>query len=361
MPGMNVEMEIVERVEDFLATIGAARAADVSAHGPCRYFSHPAWTDLCWTRREAPRGSRFLGLVARREGRVLGWWSLVISKRSLDLRLQNIGQEISDYAEPHVAATLSPEDRDALTLAFLAAVAGEAKRFTFAQFANLHPAHRDGFLAEVRRLPGHWRASGPRDDLFLDASPFGGDFEAYVQARFSRKSRKNMRNEWNVLCRRGEPVIERIGDIAAFEALKDDYFAWYRYGDDGAARRDKLDLWWAFYRAVFDDLLEASVLRIDGRPVSLILAFRRGADRDLFSMTFDPALAEESVGKLHLQRVVRAWMEEGGHTFHFLVGTEDYKRHLATGKVETRTLFLHHRSGLLAALRSLSPKGEAIG
>ena len=358
---MDFDIEIVERVEDFLATITAARAADLAAHGPCRYFSHPAWTDLCWTRREAPRASRFLGLVARRDGVVVGWWSLVISKRRLDLRLQNIGQEISDYAEPHVAATLPSEERDALALAFFAAVAREAERFTFAQFANVHPAHRDGFLAALKRLPGNWRASKPRDDLFLDASPYGGDFEAYVQARISRKGRKNMRNEWNVLCRRGEPVIERIADLAAFEALKGDYVSWYRYGDDGTARREKLEIWWAFYCAVFDDLLEASVLRIDGRPASLILAFRRGADRDLFSMTFDPALTEESVGKLHLQRVVRAWMEEGGHTFHFLVGTEDYKRHLATGKVETRTLFLHHRSGLLAALRSLSPKGEAIG
>ena len=45
-------------------------------------------------------------------------------------------------------------------------------------------------------------------------------------------------------------------------------------------------------------------------------------------MVFDPELAEESVGKLHLQRVVRDWMAAGGTRFDFLVGDEDYKKRL---------------------------------
>ncbi len=355
-------IEVVEDAAHFCAAIALAMAEDTAAHGAPRYFAHPAWTELVWTRREAPQASRFVGLVARQGGAIVGWWALVASKRSLGWRLQNIGQEISDYAEPHVAATLEGSARQALTLAFLGAVRRERRRFTFAQFANFFPTSEDGFAGELARLPGNWRLGKPRDDLAIDATPFGGDWETYVRERISRKSRKNMRNEWNVLGRRGEVTIERPADRAALEALRTHYTAWYRYGPaEDPGRAAKLELWWAFFDRVFDDLLEVSVLRVAGVPASLIFGFRRDRDIDLFSMTFDPAFMAESVGKLHLQQVIRAWMEAGGRQFNFLVGDEDYKKHLATTKAETRTLFLHHGAGPLALLRGLSPKGKRPG
>lgn len=169
-----------------------------------------------------------------------------------------------------------------------------------------------------------------------------------------------MRNEWNVLARRGEIAISRPS-LPELERLRPFYEAWYRYGDAAdPARRDKLDLWWRFFERVDGDLLEPSLLAVDGRPASLIFGFRRGPTFDLFSMTFDPELSADSVGKLHLQRVVRAWMEDGGRRVDFLIGDEDYKKRLATGHESVSTLWFHHRSTPSGLLRSLARKGAPL-
>lgn len=353
-----ISVETIEAPESFVALLEEVLAREPREFNGLRYFSHPAWTDLAWTRREAGRGSRFLGLVARRGGAVVGWWPLVASRRSFGHRLQNIGQEISDYAEPHLSPDLDRAAAEATVVALLDAVVGLRRRFAFAQFANFRlPA---GLVLPARRLSGDWRTGKERDDHFLDATPWDGDWEAYVKARFGLKSRKNMRNEWNVLARRGEVTITRPSG-GQFERLRPFYEAWYRYGDAAdAARRDKLDLWWRFFERVDRDLLEPSLLAVDGRPASLIFGFRRGTTFDLFSMTFDPELAAESVGKLHLQRVIRAWMERGGRRVDFLVGDEDYKKRLATGHERIATLWFHHRSTPSALLRSLSRKGAPL-
>lgn len=353
-----IAVETVDDPERFRRTLEEAITADPTHAATLRYFSHPTWTDLVWRGREAARGSRFVGLLARRGDAVVGWWPLVASRRSFGFRLQNIGQEVSDYAEPHVGAGLDDEEAGAVVVALLETVTRLRRRFAFAQFANFRMPR--GLPLPASRLTGDWRCGKERADFFLDASPWEGDWDAYVKARFGLKSRKNMRNEWNVLARRGEVTIDRP-TRDGFGALKPLYEAWYRYGDAAdRARRDKLDLWWNVFEAVFDDLLEPSVLAVDGRPASLVFGFRRGATFDLFSMTFDPALTAESVGKLHLQRVIRAWFERGGRRIDFLVGDEDYKKRLATGEDRISTLWFHHRATPSGLLRSLSRKGRPI-
>ncbi len=355
-------IEPLQDIGAFLSAVDAARAAAPARHANLRYFSHPEWTRIVWTAREAGRGSRFLGLVARNPaGETIGWWPLVLSKRSLGWRLQNIGQEICDYAEPHVAADV---DAPPLVSAMLKTVERLAPRYTFAQFANFRPsaglALADRPMTEaLAGLGGGWRVGPARGDLRLDAGRYGHDWQVFLKERISARQRKNMRHEWNVLCRRGAIDIEHP-DRTALAALKPAYLDWYRYGHDDAARRQKLDIWWSVFLSVEDEMIAPSVLRIDGQPASIIVAFRRRRDLDLFGMVFDPHYAEESVGKLHLQRVIRDWMEAGGGSFHFLVGSEDYKTHLATDTQKLRSLYFYHRRNIPGLLRALKPRGEPL-
>jgi CelD/BcsL family acetyltransferase involved in cellulose biosynthesis len=356
-------IEPLHDIEAFLSTVAAAREAAPDRHSNLRYFSHPEWTRIVWAEREAERGSRFIGLVARDlAGDVTGWWPLVLSKRSFGWRLQNLGQEICDYAEPHVAIGA---DAPSLVSTMMRAVEKLASRFTFAQFANFQPA---GNLAltdppvaeELADLGGGWRVGPTRDDLRLDAGRYGNDWQTFLAERISTRQRKNMRHEWNVLCRRGTISIERP-DRAALAALKPAYLDWYRYGQDDAARRQKLDIWWSVFLAMEEEAIAPSVLRIDGEPASIVIAFPRQRDLDLFSLVFDPRFAADSVGKLHLQRVIRAWMETGGGKFHFLVGSEDYKAHLSNEVVKVRSLYFYHRRNIQAFFRAMKPRGEPLG
>lgn len=352
----------MEDVAAFLSAVVAARAAAPSRHANLRYFSHPEWTRIVWATREARRGNRFLGLVAYDPiGEVAGWWPLVLSKRSFGWRLQNIGQEICDYAEPHIAADA---DAPSLLSAMLKAIERLAPRFTFAQFANFRPS-ADLVLADrpvadaLAGLGGGWRAGPARDDLRLDAGRYGNDWQTFLKERISPRQRKNMRHEWNVLCRRGAVSIERP-DRAALAALKPAYVEWYRYGEDDTARRQKLDIWWSVFLGLEDEAIAPSVLRVDGEPASIVIAFRRQRDLDLFSLVFHPRFADESVGKLHLQRVIQGWMEAGGNSFHFLVGSEDYKAHLASDMTQLRSVYFYHHRNIRALLRGLKPHGEPL-
>lgn len=355
-------IEPIEDVAAFLSAVGAARATAPSRHANLRYFSHPEWTRIVWATREAGRGNRFLGLVAHDSiGEVAGWWPLVLSKRSLGWRLQNIGQEICDYAEPHIAADA---DAPSLLSAMLKAIERLAPRFTFAQFANFRPSAglvlADRSVADaLAGLGGGWRAGPIRADLRLDAGRYSNDWQTFLRERISPRQRKNMRHEWNVLCRRGTVEIERP-DRAALAALKPAYVDWYRYGENDAARQQKLDIWWSVFLGLEDEAIAPSVLRVNGEPASIIITFRRQRDLDLFGMVFDPRFAAESVGKLHLQHVIRDWMETGGDGFHFLVGSEDYKTHLASDTAELRSLYFYHRRNIPALLRALKPRGEPL-
>lgn len=355
-------VDVCDDVAAFLSDIEAARVAQPGAHANLRYFSHPAWVRTVWSERELKRGSRFVGLMARGQtGEVSGWWPLVLSKRSFGWRLQNLGQEICDYAEPHVAVGV---DVPSLVSAMISAIETLARRFTFAQLANFQPA---GHLAltdspvaeELGKLARGWLVGPQRDDLRLDARKFGNDWQRFLSERISARQRKNMRHEWNVLTRRGVITIDRP-DRNTLAALKPAYLDWYRYGQNDEARRQKLDIWWSVFLSVEDEVIAPSVLRIDGEPASIIVAFRRGEELDLFSLVFDPRFAADSVGKLHLQRFIRSWMEDGGSQFNFLVGSEDYKAHLATDTTHVRTLYYYHRRNIPALLRSLRPRGKPL-
>ena len=338
--------EVHDDPASFLAAIG-------DGGSDSRYFNHPAWVELVWQRMEAPRGSRFAGLVVRHDGAPVAWWPLILSRRSLGFRLQNLGQEISDYATPHVEPAHAAHT-DTLFSAMLEAVRGLRRRYAYLQWQQFLPPEGIGLppdLAPGPRLSHGWKAGAPRDNFFIECGPFAGDPDAWFSQRLSRNVRKNLRHEHNVLKRQGELALVALPDHTSLAPLRDPYFSWYRHGlANSSARQLKLDIWWSFYEAQVAGLLDASRLNVGGRCASLIFGFRRGGEYDLFSLAFDPELAEFSPGKQHLVLLIQREIARGTTRFNFLAGDEAYKRQFATDSYPTWDLHHTHPGNLSALL-----------
>lgn len=303
-----------------------------------RYFHTPAWIDLVWQHFEARRGSRFAGLLVRCNGTLAGWWPLTLSRRSSGFRLQNLGQEISDYAEPHIEPRYR-QHADTIFTAMLDAAVSLRRSYAFLQWQQFLPP--EGALlppqlqAGPRRMDG-WIAGAPCLNYYIECGPFARNPDAWFSRRLSSNVRKNLRHEYNVLRRQGEVRLVSLNEPPALSALRDKYLLWYRYGDPSdLARRSKLELWWSFYETQLGTILDASRLDLDGRPISLIFGFRREDEYDLFSLAFDPAYAEYSPGKQHLLLLIQREIANGTMRFNFLAGNEGYKRQLATDTYAT--------------------------
>lgn len=340
----DITCEIVDDPALFIAIIGNGGEA-------VRYFHTPAWVDLLWRHFEGQRGSRFVGLLARCKGVLAGWWPLTLSRRSSGFRLQNLGQEISDYAEPHI----EPRHRqhaNAIFTAMLDAAVSLRQSYAFLQWRQFLPPEGvrlpPQLQAGPRRMNG-WISGTPRQNYYIECGPFARNPNTWFAQRLSRNVRKNLRHEHNVLRRLGEVNLVSLNETPALSALRKQYFLWYRHGDpNDPARRSKLELWWSFYESQLGINLDASRLDLNGCPIGLIFGFRRGGEYDLFSLAFDPAYAEYSPGKHHLLLLIQREIANGTIRFNFLAGNEGYKRQLATDAYPTWDL-CHTHLGSIAS------------
>lgn len=338
--------QIFENPDNFIAEIGKGDAS-------LRYFNHPTWVDLVWNRMEAKKGGLFVGLFVSAKGVAAGWWPLVLSRRNIGYRLQNIGQEISDYAMPHIQMEYIG-DADAVFSAMLAAIWQIRGKYAYLQWQQFLlpaqariPAHLN---AGPSRLDG-WTAGIARENYYIECGPFLRDADAWFSQRLSRNMRKNLRHEHNVLKRHGDPVLHAMEDLNSISSMRQAYMAWYRYGDqDSPERRQKLDIWWSFFEALAGGILDASRLDVGGVCVSLIFGFRRNDEYDLFSLAFSPEYAHLSPGKQHLVMVIQREIERGTKRFNFMVGDEPYKRQLSTDSYLTWDIKHTHLRSLSAVM-----------
>lgn len=210
------------------------------------YFHYPAWTQTIWDFWEEERQSRPFFLAAFQREELIGWWPLVLSKRTLGYRLQNLGQELSDYALPFIR-TAWQEQRAALTAAFLQTSLAQVRNFAFAQFAGfLYPPdpfqpHSAGELQHWLRenLPSSWEIGPPVDNRTLKLSQTPADPEAFLTQHFSRKFQKNLKMDEKKLLKAGPLALKQLKGFAELAPLQKQYFAWCRYQDQDAGRRQR--------------------------------------------------------------------------------------------------------------------------
>jgi CelD/BcsL family acetyltransferase involved in cellulose biosynthesis len=350
-----ITIEILKELDAFAAPPGAGRPAPPTSDLGFFYFHHPAWADVVWRRWEAARGSRPFLLRAWCGDRLAGWWPLVRSKRTVGYRLQNLGQELCDYAFPFVAAPWA-DRRGEIVRAMLQTVSAHRRQFAFAQFAGFlyPPAPFAAQSTDTLRawlstaLPRGWRVDGAAENPVLDLRPCAADPTRLAEAGLSPRFYKTLRRDEARLRRLGRLTLDVADDTKSLDALRAPYAAWLRHRRADAD--GKLDAWWEFFGQVRETLLHASVLSLDGRPVSLIFGFRRADEFDFFSPAFDPEHAPLSPGKIHLWHLLQRLVQDGCVRFNFLVGGEAYKQHWASGGYTSWRVRWHHAGTPHAAL-----------
>lgn len=348
----------VEQFTDVDRFIAAIEPAVPRSDAGFRYFHHPAWARHVWEQIERPRGSRLHLLVVHANRTPVGWWPLVLSRRSVGYRLQNLGQEISDYAIPYVAQGLPPGQRAATADALLAGALQAPRAFSFAQFRHMlaEPWESAGDPAAwlSKACAQGWQVGPPDENRWIDFQEYGRDPGVYARQRLSMKFRKNLRHEANVLARRGAVELVALSDGTALSRERDRYLSWYRYGgEDSGKRARKLAIWWSLFSECLGSILDASALRVDGVTVSLLIGFRRAAHYDLFSLVFDPQFLKLSVGKQHLYQVIERELRAGTAGFHFLTGDDEYKKYWANAAYPSWDVRFNHRGNLPALLQWL--------
>ena len=71
--------------------------------------------------------------------------------------------------------------------------------------------------------------------------------------------------------------------------------------------------------------LRMYAMRIDGRIVAVFYGFAHQGTTYYYLSGYDPALEKLSIGTLLVAHAVEQAVAEGGHTFDFLRGAEEYK------------------------------------
>lgn len=311
-----------------------------------RYNLTPAWISTVWGKIEHKKKSEFFGLLVEREGYLLGYWPLLKSKRKFGFRLQNIGQEISDYADPWIAPNCNDALRDEVLLAMFHQIWSSRAEFTFVQFSSIGIEAR--IFDSAKQISKSCIIGEPKLNFYAK-NTYPPNGEAYFKERLNTKSKETFRRKIRKLNSVGEVKFTRLSATELVPKLRDKYESWYRY----SGRMDKIGTWWEFYHQCHSDLLNASALSIGDKIISLIFGFNRNNEFDMFSLTFDPAYEQYSPGLIHLYMLMIDEFNAGKTEFHFLRGEEDYKKRLANNVFETCSLCLVHARSPLAALHWL--------
>jgi CelD/BcsL family acetyltransferase involved in cellulose biosynthesis len=317
--------------------------------------------ETVWGEWEKSRRSTPFLLVAHCSDEIIGWWPLVLSKRTIGYRLQNLGQELSDYAFPYVSMARD-RYRGEIAARMLRETIESRSRFSFLQFPGFlyapHPfeSHSTKELAEwIEGIsPGGWKIGPPGDNAVVDLRPYRGNPGGFLQERLSTRFRKNVQSSERMLKRAGTIGFETALSSGEMEELRPLYFSWYRYGSSNEQKTTmKLKIWWQYYKRVHDSLLHTSVLTLNNEPVSLTFGFNRGGQYDYFSPVFNPGCEQSSPGKVHLMYLLQDLMEKGYSLFNFLAGDEPYKQHWATWTYRSWHVRWYHTGNLAAILHRL--------
>lgn len=352
LDNLPLRIATLEEVETFLRLLDQQRGPDLQQEPGFFYFHHPAFVEVAWRLWEAPRGSRPLFLVAYCGHEVAGWWPLVLSRRSVGYRLQNLGQELADYAVPFIYQRWETH-REAVTRQFLAAALAWRKYFNFAQFAAFlyppapfAPGSPPDLAAWLRKLAGEsFRLSPPQRSLVINFEPFGRNGDQFYRQQLSKEYRYHLQRYQKKCARLGPLQLHSLTSGPELAPWRDYYFSWYRYGaGDQETRTRKLETWWEFYQKLPAGFLRASALTAGGQPLSLIIGFHRAGQYDYFSPVFNPEYRAWGPGKVHLSLLLPALVREGFSRFNFLIGEEEYKQHWSKEGYYSWKVKFYHRS-----------------
>jgi len=182
-----------------------------------------------------------------------------------------------------------------------------------------------------------------------------GDWDQYAATR-SKALRQELRTTANRLGRLGEPRWETVE--GSRREARETLYALHRRRHARKVGRSLFEA--ERTRAFFDDLTETaasgwrtelSLLRLDGRIISVVLALRTNATFYYWVPTFDDELRTGSIGKLHLQHLLEQSVAEKCARFDLMIGEEAYKLEWATAVAANWRITLYRDQFAAAADR----------
>lgn len=268
-------------------------------------------------------------LVARRGGRLEGWWPF------FECRLPVIGTALLP-ACAHAADVFDPLATPDAERALVEALERLADSYAFAWL----PLLSSGFTVSnieplARENPSRHLVRPRTPQLEIDLSQFE-DFDEWEQTTFGPKSRQSLRRKQRRLEDNHGIAFLDIADPAEAVRWMDriaelEKSSWK--GEEGVGVFKRADHR-AFYRILFESLaakghLRLSLLLVDDQPAAYEIAFWNGRRHAMHTMAFDPAYAAYSPGRLLLLHSVRRCFAEQTAVFDFLQNDQAYKRQMA--------------------------------
>jgi CelD/BcsL family acetyltransferase involved in cellulose biosynthesis len=176
-------------------------------------------------------------------------------------------------------------------------------------------------LLDRRTIGNAWRVSLP------------ATWDEYVD-QYSKRDRYRLRRVKREMFDSGRAVMRRVVSPAD---LEQGYEIQYRLRQLRCDSQGELSCFadlrfTAFLREASRRFLERDQLRlqwteVDGEPVAFDSGFVDQGGVYVYQTAFDPAKADLSPGRLHLQASIAHAIDEGHQFFDFLRGDEPYKRH----------------------------------
>jgi CelD/BcsL family acetyltransferase involved in cellulose biosynthesis len=165
-----------------------------------------------------------------------------------------------------------------------------------------------------------------------------GSFEEYYANRVKPKVRNDLERQ----IRRLEQLGKVEAEWAAPDCIEPALLALFDFRQRRQAARGQgcefrdpafRDFYLELARVFPSEQVDASLLRLDGRPIAAHFGFRYGGKLYYCTPGFDPDLAAYSPGKVLLKRMIeRCFADEGVTEFDFLRGDEPYKYEWATNE-----------------------------
>ncbi|HJP40407.1 MAG TPA: GNAT family N-acetyltransferase [Dehalococcoidia bacterium] len=169
------------------------------------------------------------------------------------------------------------------------------------------------------------------DEAVAPVAALPSDWESFV-AVLPKKDRHELRRKLRNLEAAGAIELESVSDMEDVDRAMDTLLGMMRESHEGKTRFLTVEME-AFFREMAPAMAQAGLgriwqLRLDGKPIAVLLGFEDKTTRYLYNSGYDPAHGRLAVGLLSKALALRGAIEAGLRSFDFLRGEEDYKRRL---------------------------------
>ncbi|HEY0941165.1 MAG TPA: GNAT family N-acetyltransferase [Steroidobacter sp.] len=212
----------------------------------------------------------------------------------------------------------------------------------------------EAWVSAIENLPRPpWSYVRRIDPLISYQADLSTGFERYL-ATLSGNARRSLFNQRRKLAEKGELTVTEVPpaelDAALQEMNRLHALRWNAPALSGVNLRVHEDL---IRRWADSGSVRMSIIRIDGKPISVLYDLRVGQAQFNVQMGFDPGFDSSiSLGLIHLGYAMEQAARDGVQTYDFMAGTgrsTDYKKRIATRTANVITI-QYLRNPILATI-----------